>query len=83
MRGRHCQGRGCTCPRTLSCPTGDAAQKHTCCVLQGVVDDMARQAQQAQRMIRQDRSLTPAVCAVAAGPIPSIAQCLQGLEDIR
>ncbi|EFN54630.1 hypothetical protein CHLNCDRAFT_135167 [Chlorella variabilis] len=43
---------------------------------------MARQAQQAQRMIRQDRSLTPAVCAVAAGPIPSIAQCLQGLEDI-
>ena len=43
---------------------------------------MERQAQQAQRLVRQDRSLTPAVCAVVAGPVPSINQCLEGLQTI-
>lgn len=49
---------------------------------QTAVDGMERQAQQAQRFVRQDRSLTPAVCAVVAGPVPSINQCLEGLETI-
>ncbi|KAI7843555.1 hypothetical protein COHA_002797 [Chlorella ohadii] len=50
--------------------------------MQTAVDGMERQAQQAQRFVRQDRSLTPAVCAVVAGPVPSINQCLEGLETI-
>lgn len=50
---------------------------------QAAVDGMERQAQQAQRFVRQDRSLTPAVCAVVAGPVPSINQCLEGLGTIR
>jgi hypothetical protein len=53
------------------------------CALQSVTDSMARHAQQAQRLVQHDRSLTPAVCAVVAGPVPSITQCLRGLAEIR
>ncbi|KAI3423863.1 hypothetical protein D9Q98_009697 [Chlorella vulgaris] len=49
---------------------------------QAVTDSMARHAQQAQRLVQHDRSLTPAVCAVVAGPVPSITQCLRGLAEI-
>ncbi|PRW32645.1 hypothetical protein C2E21_8234 [Chlorella sorokiniana] len=50
--------------------------------MQVAVNGMERQAQQAQRFVRQDRSLMPAVCAVVAGPVPSINQCLEGLDAI-
>ena len=50
--------------------------------LQAAADGLERQSQQAQRFVQQDRGLTPAVCAVMAGPVPSVAQCLEGLADI-
>lgn len=50
--------------------------------MQGAVEGLERQAQQAQRYVRQDHQLTPAVCAVAAGPVPSVDQCVEGLRDI-
>lgn len=49
---------------------------------QAAVDGMARQSQQAQRMVTQDRALTPAVCAAAAPPVPPVDACLQGLREI-
>lgn len=49
---------------------------------QAAVGGMERQAQQAQRLVQQDRSLTPAVCSASAGPIPSVNQCVAGLRDI-
>lgn len=51
--------------------------------LQAVADSIERHAAAARRFVKQDRALTPAVCAVSAGPVPSIDQCLQGLADIR
>lgn len=66
-------------------PLAEGPPSHTrgtFAALQAVADDMARQAQQAQRFVQQDRGLTPAVCAVAAGPVPSVNQCLEGLADI-
>jgi hypothetical protein len=36
----------------------------------------------AERTLQQDKRLTPAARAVAAGPVPSVNQCLQGLEDV-
>ncbi|PSC75596.1 nucleolar MIF4G domain-containing 1 [Micractinium conductrix] len=50
--------------------------------MQAAVDGMARQSQQAQRMVTQDRALTPAVCAAAAPPVPPVDACLQGLREI-
>ena len=70
------------CVRQATRVTAAAAPPPPPPPLQAAVDGMERQAQQAQRFVRQDRSLTPAVCAVAAGPVPSVNQCLQGLQDI-
>lgn len=36
----------------------------------------------AQRQVQQDRRLTPAARAAVAGPVPSIDQCLEGLQEI-
>ncbi len=50
--------------------------------LEAVCQAMERYANNAQRLVQQDKSLTTAARAATAGPIPSIDQCLQGLQDI-
>ena len=49
---------------------------------QGVVADMERQSLQGQRFVQQDRALTAAVCGATAPPVPSVAQCLAGLDEL-
>ena len=46
------------------------------------VSALGKVAQDAERMVRQDKRLTPSARAAGAGPVPSVDQCVQGLRDI-
>ena len=47
-----------------------------------VVQHLEKTYKNAERTIQQDKRLTPAAKALIAAPVPSINQCLEGLEII-
>ena len=50
--------------------------------LEAACKAMEKLAGNAQRLVQQEKGLSRAARAAAAGPVPSLDQCLQGLQDI-